>query len=87
MRRVNVEAEGKTYEPVPFDVEEARVRAFHALFAGPPGVPPTFLTAAEFSVLLDDVTSVTRSSRSTSERSCTDHRNTSSIDRCCSVRP
>jgi acyl dehydratase len=51
VRRVNVEAEGKTYEPVPFDVDEARVRAFHALFAGPPGVPPTFLTAAEFSVL------------------------------------
>ena len=51
VRRVNLEAEGKTYEPVPFDVDEARVRVFHDLFGGPPGVPPTFLTAAEFSVL------------------------------------
>jgi acyl dehydratase len=48
---VNLEAEGKTYEPVPFDVDEARVDAFHELFGGPPGVPPTFLTVAEFSVL------------------------------------
>jgi acyl dehydratase len=51
VRRVNQAAEGKEYEPVPFDVSEARVRAFHGLFGGPPGVPLTLLTAAEFSVL------------------------------------
>ena len=50
MRRVNQAAEGKTYEPVAFDVTEERVRAFHDLFGGPPGVPPTLLTAAEFTV-------------------------------------
>ena len=50
MRRVNQAAEGKTYEPVAFDVTEERVRAFHDLFGGPPGVPPTILTAAEFTV-------------------------------------
>jgi hypothetical protein len=50
VRRVNPAVEGKTYEPVAFEVTEARVRAFHDLFGGPPGVPPTFLTAAEFSV-------------------------------------
>ncbi|MGZ5214410.1 MAG: FAS1-like dehydratase domain-containing protein [Actinomycetota bacterium] len=47
---MNQAAEGKTYEPVAFDVTEERVRAFHDLFGGPPGVPPTFLTAAEFTV-------------------------------------
>lgn len=51
MRRVNQAAEGKTYEPVAFDITADRVRAFHDLFGGPPGVPPTFLTAAEFAVL------------------------------------
>ena len=50
VRRVNHTAEGKTYEPVPFEVTEERVRAFNDLFGGPPGVPPTFLTAAEFTV-------------------------------------
>lgn len=50
MRRVNQAAEGKTYEPVTFDVIAERVRAFRDLFGGPPGVPPTFLTAAEFTV-------------------------------------
>jgi acyl dehydratase len=50
VRRVNQAAEGKTYEPVPFDINEARVRAFHDLFGGPLGVVPTFLTAAEFTV-------------------------------------
>lgn len=50
MRRVNPAVEGKTYEPVAFEITEARVRAFHDLFGGPPGVPPTFLTAAEFTV-------------------------------------
>lgn len=51
MRRVNQAADGKTYEAAPFDITEERVRAFHDLFGGPPGVPPTLLTAAEFSVL------------------------------------
>lgn len=50
MRRVNPAAEGKTYGPVAFEIEEERVRAFANLFGGPPGVPPTFLTAAEFSI-------------------------------------
>jgi acyl dehydratase len=50
VRRVNPEVEGKTYEPVAFEITEERVRAFHDLFGGPPGVPPTFLTAAEFTV-------------------------------------
>jgi acyl dehydratase len=50
VRRVNQAAEGKTYESVAFDVTEERVRAFHKLFGGPPGVPPTLLTAAEFTV-------------------------------------
>lgn len=47
---MNQTAEGKTYEPVPFEITDERVRAFHDLFGGPPGVPPTFLTAAEFTV-------------------------------------
>jgi acyl dehydratase len=50
VRRVNQAAEGKTYEPVTFEITDERVRAFHDLFGGPPGVPPTFLTAAEFTV-------------------------------------
>jgi N-terminal half of MaoC dehydratase len=50
VRRVNRAAEGKSYEPVAFDVTEERVRAFRDLFGGPPGVPLTLLTAAEFSV-------------------------------------
>jgi acyl dehydratase len=50
VRRVNRAAGGKTYEPVPFAVDDGRLRAFHDLFGGPPGVPPTFLTAAEFAV-------------------------------------
>jgi acyl dehydratase len=47
---VNQAAEGKEYDPVAFDVTEERVRAFHDLFGGPPGVLPTFLTAAEFTM-------------------------------------
>lgn len=47
---MNQAAEGKTYDPVAFDIDPARVRAFHDVLGGPPGVPPTFLTAAEFSV-------------------------------------
>lgn len=50
MPRVNPAAEGTTYEPVAFEITEQRVQAFRDLFGGPPGVPPTVLTAAEFSV-------------------------------------
>jgi hypothetical protein len=47
---VNLAAEGTTYGPVSFEITEERVRAFLELFGGPPGVPPTILTVAEFSV-------------------------------------
>ena len=47
---MNPAAEGTTYQPVSFEITEERVRAFHDLFGGPPGVPPTILTAAEFSL-------------------------------------
>ena len=50
VRRVNPAAEGKTYDQVAFEISEERVRVFQELFGGPPGVPPTFLTAAEFTV-------------------------------------
>jgi hypothetical protein len=50
VRRVDQAAEGKTYEPVAFDITDERVRAFHELFGGPPGVPLTLLTSAEFTV-------------------------------------
>ena len=48
---VNPAAQGKTYPDVVFGVEPQRVAAFRAVF-GERGdaVPPTFLTAAEFSV-------------------------------------
>ena len=47
---MNPAAEGTTYEPVSFEVTEELVRAFRELFGGPAGVPPTILTAAEFSL-------------------------------------
>lgn len=47
---MNPAAEGTTYDPVSFEITEERVRAFRDLFGGPPGVPPTILTTAEFSV-------------------------------------
>jgi acyl dehydratase len=49
---VRPEAEGTTYPDVSFFVDPQRVAAFRALFgqAGG-GVPPTFVTAAEFAVL------------------------------------
>lgn len=48
---MNPAAIGKVYPDVPFPVEPDRVAAFRAVF-GEKGdaVPPTFLTAAEFSV-------------------------------------
>jgi hypothetical protein len=48
---VNPAAEGKTYAPIAFEVSQARIRAFRDLFGGPPGIPPTLLTAAEFAVI------------------------------------
>jgi hypothetical protein len=48
---VNAAAEGKRYADVAFDVAAERVERFRAVFpGGGSGVPPTFLTAAEFSV-------------------------------------
>ena len=51
MPAVNPEAEGTRYPDVEFVVDPERVRAFRAVFGQTEGVPPTFLTAAEFSVL------------------------------------
>ena len=45
---MNPAAEGTTYPAVPFAVEPSRVAAFRALFGIGEGVPPTFVTAAEF---------------------------------------
>lgn len=50
MRAVNPQAEGTTYPDAAFEVDPERVRAFRAVFGLTEGVPPTFLTAAEFSV-------------------------------------
>ena len=51
MRAVNPEAEGTVYPDATFVVDPDRVRAFRDVFGQVEGVPPTFLTAAEFSVL------------------------------------
>ncbi|MGE5225718.1 MAG: MaoC family dehydratase N-terminal domain-containing protein [Planctomycetaceae bacterium] len=48
---MNPEAEGTVYPEVAFVVEPERVAAFRAVFGQDEGVPPTFLTAAEFAVL------------------------------------
>ena len=50
MPAVNPEAEGTTYPAIEFVVEPARVAAFRDVFGQAGGVPPTFLTAAEFAV-------------------------------------
>jgi acyl dehydratase len=47
---VNPAAEGTVYPPVTFVVDPDRVAAFRAVFGQVEGVPPTFLTAAEFAV-------------------------------------
>lgn len=49
--RMDVAAAGKIYPDVPFTVDPQSVRAFRALFDEPSGVPATFATAAEFSVI------------------------------------
>jgi hypothetical protein len=43
-------ASGKTYPDVAFFVDPQRVATFRELFGLPEGVPPTFVTAAEFEV-------------------------------------
>lgn len=48
---MNPAAEGTVYPPVTFVVDPDRVAAFRALFGQAEGVPPTFLTAAEFAAL------------------------------------
>jgi acyl dehydratase len=48
---VNLEAEGTTFPPVPFVVAPERVQRFADVVGQrAAGVPPTFLTAAEFAV-------------------------------------
>ena len=50
VRAVDPDAAGTVYPDVEFVVEPARVGAFRAVFGQADGVPPTFLTAAEFAV-------------------------------------
>lgn len=52
---MNAAAAGKVYPDVPFTVDPDRVRAFRAVFDEPGGVPVTFATAAEFTVIPDVV--------------------------------
>jgi len=47
---MNPAAEGTVYPDVPFVVDPARVAAFREVFGVGDGVPPTFVTAAEFTV-------------------------------------
>ncbi len=57
VRAVNPEAEGTVYPDVEFVVDAARVAAFRGVFGQSEGVPPTFLTAAEFAAfprVIDD---------------------------------
>jgi hypothetical protein len=49
--RVNPMAEGKVYPDVAFALDAARVQGFAGLFDDPASVPPTVLTAAEFTVI------------------------------------
>ena len=51
MPTVNPDADGTGYPDVEFVVDPARVAAFRDVFDLPEGVPPTFLTAAEFTAL------------------------------------
>ncbi|MGI8616111.1 MAG: FAS1-like dehydratase domain-containing protein [Actinomycetota bacterium] len=48
---MDVAAAGKIYPDVPFTVDPERVRAFRAVFGESSGVPATFATAAEFTVI------------------------------------
>jgi hypothetical protein len=48
---MNASAAGKVYPDVPFTVDPERVAAFRAVFDEVRGVPATFPTAAEFTVI------------------------------------
>jgi hypothetical protein len=48
---MNPKAVGKTYPDGTFTVDAARVAAFRDVFGEDEGVPPTFVTAAEFAVM------------------------------------
>jgi acyl dehydratase len=48
---MNPRAEGTTYPDAAFVVDPARVAAFRDVFGLQAGVPPTFVTAAEFAIL------------------------------------
>jgi MaoC dehydratase-like protein len=47
---MNPAAEGTVYPDVPFTVTPQRVAAFRDVFGATEGLPPTFVTAAEFTV-------------------------------------
>lgn len=47
---MNPDAVGTVYPEIAFTVEPARVAAFREVFGQSEGVPPTFLTAVEFTV-------------------------------------
>jgi acyl dehydratase len=47
---MNPAVQGKVYPEVPFVVDVARVAAFREVAGQADGVPPTFVTAGEFSV-------------------------------------
>lgn len=48
---MNTSAAGKVYPESTFVVDPARVAAFRAVFGDGEGIPPTFVTAAEFEVI------------------------------------
>ena len=48
---MNAAAAGKVYPDAPFTVDTERVAAFRAVFDEVAGVPATFATAAEFTVI------------------------------------
>lgn len=54
-RPMNAAVAGKVYPDAHFTVDPDRVAAFRAVFDEPSGVPSTFVTAAEFTVIPDIV--------------------------------
>ena len=50
-RPMNAALAGKVYPDALFEVDRDRVAAFRAVFDEPSGVPSTFVTAAEFTVI------------------------------------
>jgi len=55
-RPMHEAAAGKAYPDVPFEVDPGRVAAFRDVFDQVEGVPTTFVTAAEFTVIPGIVT-------------------------------